>query len=150
MPTELTAWYVDASVLLRALLGDSRAAKVWFEAAKARGNEFYGSVLLDLEVRRTVLNRCPLAPSSLDMSVVEEYLREINLVAITDTVMASAATLRVPLRAADAIHVATALDLGHGAVTLVTHDAQMAGGATTLGLPVTDPVTDDPGRAPVA
>ena len=149
MPTNATSWYLDTSVLLRILLGDSPVAKTWFEAARARGEEFFGSQLLDLEVRRTVLNMHLLSRSPLNMSIVDEYLREINLVAITDAIIASAAVLHVPLRAADAIHVATALDLGSGAVHLVTHDVQMASGAMTLGLSVVDPVTDDPGRAAV-
>ena len=39
--------------------------------------------------------------------------------------------------------------LGADWVTIVTHDAQMARAAASLGFKVLDPVTDDPGRAAV-
>ena len=54
------------------------------------------------------------------------------------------------LKSGDALHLATALRLGTDAVEIVTHDAQMARAARSLGFAVSDPITDDPGRPPVA
>lgn len=53
------------------------------------------------------------------------------------------------LGGADSVHVASAVRLGVDKVTIVTHDAQMARAAVSLGFDVLDPVTDDPGRPAV-
>jgi predicted nucleic acid-binding protein len=140
---------MDTSVLIRIMLGESPAAAVWFEQTRANNDDFYGSELLELETRRTVLNQAFRGGVASDMSVVDDYLAEFNLVRITPEILADAARLQVPLRAGDAIHIATMRTLADPSMRLVTHDAQMASSAAVLGLVALDPVTDDPNRPSV-
>jgi predicted nucleic acid-binding protein len=137
-------WYVDSSVLLRAVVEQSPAARAWFESASAAGDRFVASRLMEVEVRRVTKN------AGVDQDVVSEWVDEFMLMSVTDELLGEAMALDVPLGGADAIHVASALRLGPSVPTLVTHDRQMALGAKALGFDVHDPVTDDPGRDPVA
>ncbi|MCL2455695.1 MAG: type II toxin-antitoxin system VapC family toxin [Micrococcales bacterium] len=141
---ETRVWYVDSSVLLRAIVEQSPAARTWFENAAAAGDRFVASRLMELEVRRVTKN------AGVDQNIVSEWVDEFLLMSVTDELLSEAIALDVPLGVADSIHVASALRLGPTVVTLVTHDRQMATGATALGFDVHDPVTDDPGRGPVA
>ena len=143
-PGATSAWFVDSSVLLRAILGHSAAAKTWFETAVAGGDALLGSRMLEVETCRTVRNR------GLDLSVAVEYLDEFTLLSIDDPLLDEAVAIEPPCGGADSIHLAAALRLGRHAGTLVTHDAQMSRAGTALGFPVHDPVTDDPHRPPVA
>jgi len=137
-------WYVDSSVLLRAIVEQSPAARAWFEQASASGDRFVASRLMEVEVRRVTKN------AGVDQDVVSDWIDEFMLMSVTDELLAEAIALDPALGGADSIHVASALRLGPTAVTVVTHDRQMATGATALGFDVYDPVTDDPGRGPVA
>lgn len=100
--------------------------------------------MLELEVLRVVKN------AGLAVDVAKEYLDEFSLIAITDDLIDEAIAREPMLGSADSIHVASAIRLDPERVTLVTHDAQMARAALGLGFQVLDPVTDDPGRGPVA
>ena len=135
--------YVDSSVLLRAVVEGLPAAREWFDAAAAAGDRFVASRMLELEVRRVLKN------AGLDDAVATAYLDEFALVALTDDLIDEAIALDQRLGGADALHIATALRLGAGAVTVVTHDRQMAAAARELGFEVVDPVSDDPGRGAV-
>jgi predicted nucleic acid-binding protein len=137
-------WYVDSSVLVRAIVEQSPAARAWFEDASASGDRFVASRMMELEVRRVTRN------AGVDQDVVSEYVDEFLLMSVTDELVAEAIALEPPLGGADALHVASALRLGPGVLTVVTHDRQMARAATALGFAVLDPVTDDPNRGPVA
>ena len=140
---EARVWYVDSSVLLRAIVEQSPAARTWFDAASAAGDRFVASRLMEVEVRRVTKN------AGIDQDVVSDWIDEVMLMSVTDELLGEAVALDVPLGGADSIHVASALRLGPGVLTLVTHDRQMALGARALGFDVHDPVTDDPGRGPV-
>lgn len=134
-------WFVDSSVLLRAIADKSDAAREWFETAYAAGDRFVGSRMLELEVLRVVKN------AGLPTDVAGEYLDEFALIAVDDDLIDEAIALDPVLGGADSVHIASALRLGVDGVTIVTHDAQMARAAASLGFEVLDPVTDDPGRA---
>lgn len=136
-------WYVDSSVLLRAIVEQSPAARAWFEGASQRGDAFIASRLMELEVGRVTKN------ADIDQDIVAEYLDEFFLMSVNDELLAEAIALDERLGGADSIHVASALRLGATALTLVTHDRQMAVAARNLGFTVLDPVTDDPRRGPV-
>lgn len=136
-------WFVDSSVLLRAIAERSPAAREWFESAYAAGDRFVSSRMLELEVLRVVKN------AGLATDVAQEYLDEFVLIAVADDLLDEAIALEPVLGGADSVHIASALRLGVNSVTIVTHDAQMARAAISLGFEVLDPVTDDPGRAAV-
>ena len=136
-------WFVDSSVLLRAIADKSAAAREWFETAYAAGDRFVGSRMLDLEVLRVVKN------AGLATDVANEYLDEFALIAVGDDLIDEAIALELVLGGSDSLHVSAAPRLGVDRVTIVTHDAQMARAAVSLGFEVLDPVTDDPGRPAV-
>ncbi|MDR1186733.1 MAG: type II toxin-antitoxin system VapC family toxin [Bifidobacteriaceae bacterium] len=141
--TDAQRWYVDSSVLLRAIVDESRAAKDWLDRASARGDVFVASRLMEVEVRRVSMN------AGVDQGLVGQYLDQFVLLTVDDALLAEAIGLGQALGGADAIHVASALRVGAGAVTMVTHDKQMADAAAQLGFAVLDPVGDDPGHGPV-
>ena len=136
-------WFVDSSVLLRAIADKSAAAREWFETAYAAGDRFVGSRMLELEVLRVVKN------AGLATDVANEYLDEFALIAVGDDLIDEAIALELVLGGSDSLHVSAAPRLGVDRVTIVTHDAQMARAAVSLGFEVLDPVTDDPGRPAV-
>jgi predicted nucleic acid-binding protein len=136
-------WFVDSSVLLRAIADKSAAAREWFETAYAAGDRFVGSRMLELEVLRVVKN------AGLATDVANEYLDEFAMIAVGDDLIDEAIALELVLGGSDSLHVSAAPRLGVDRVTIVTHDAQMARVAVSLGFEVLDPVTDDPGRPAV-
>lgn len=140
---EASTWYVDSSVLLRAMVDQSPAARAWFEARVDAGDRFIASRLMEVEVRRVTKN------AGVDQDIVSEYLDEFLFMTVNDELLAEAIELDERLGGADAIHVASAMRLGPAVLTLVTHDRQMATAAANLGFDILDPVTDDPGRGPV-
>jgi len=138
-----TDYYVDSSVILRALLGDSAAALQWFNSLSPNHDRLVCSRIGELEVRRVATNAGVVTRD------IDAYLNAIAFYALDDKLIDEALAIPQRLGAADALHLATASRLGKQ-LTIVTHDRQMAVAAKSLGFAVHDPVTDDPGRAPVA
>jgi len=135
-------YLVDSSVLLRAIIEGSPAARKWFEGMDA--GSMVASKLLEVECRRVLLNRAILAGGP-DVPVdPSPFLDRIALVDVSDSVLRQAGRVRAVVKSADAIHLATALELAPDPVTVATHDVQMSSAALALGLAVFDPVTDDP------
>jgi predicted nucleic acid-binding protein len=143
MASSERTWLVHSSVLLRVIADKSDSAREWFETAYAAGDRFVGSRMLELEVLRVVKN------AGFPTDVATEYLDEFALIAVGDDLIDEAIALDPVLGGADAVHIASALRLGTDMVTIVTHDAQMARAAASLGFEVVDPVSDDPGRPAV-
>lgn len=137
-------WYVDSSVILRALIEKSPAARIWFEEVVDAGDTLVASRLLEVEVRRVSLK------AKVDQDIVSEYLDEFDYLSVDDDLMDEAISLAPPLSGADAIHIASAERIGPDFVVLVTHDLEMAEAGRALGYTVFDPVIDDPNRGPVA
>ena len=142
-------WFVDTSVFLAIVTGQSRAARRWFNESQEAGDGFAAAMMLDVEVWRWVRRRRVrglAAPSSAEL---DDALARLHRVPLSDAIATTAIALDEPLRGADALHIASALTLGTRVVTLVTHDAEMALAATSLGFLGFDPVTDDPQGSPV-
>lgn len=127
-------WYVDTSVVLHAVLpwGDRRARQ-WFAAGRARGDEFFSSTLMSLELTRA------LRREGLDPGLGRPAVSRLNLVKLDDEVLRDAAAIEPHVRSLDAIHLATCALLGD-AVQLATHDARMSAVAVELGLEAVDPL----------
>lgn len=139
------AWFVDSSVILRAVVNGSSAAKTWFVHAVRDGDSFFGSRMLELEVRRVVRN------GGGDQSDADYYLEAFQFLSVTDDLIDTAIALPQPLGGADSLHVATAMRLRPLPLTFVTHDAQQARAIQAAGMfPVLDPVTDDENHSPVS
>jgi predicted nucleic acid-binding protein len=131
--------YLDTSVVLRPLLGQTKALD-WRNWESA-----YSSEILGLEVRR-VIDRLRLESALDDPGVAEAHQelarieRFIGRVPLTRTVLRRAA-LPMPtiVKMLDAIHLTSALMLQEskgGALIFATHDLQQATAARALGFEV--------------
>ena len=148
-------WYLDTSVLLRALLGDSPSALAWLNDAFSAGDEFYASYLMETETLRTLRNMHLRDGVEADWTLARMWLDRVHRVEITRAILDDAVLLPAIIRTADAIHLATANALG--SLPVLTHDAQMAAAVRALAAQTGrqpqvafDPVDDDPGAGPVA
>ena len=92
------------------------------------------SVISEVEVMRAV------ARADGDMGLAAEVLRSVDLVRVSDAIIASAARLRpVELRTVDAIHLATALAIGADLAAFVSYDARLVAAARDHGLSILAP-----------
>jgi predicted nucleic acid-binding protein len=93
------------------------------------------SVLSAVEVQRAVARKSPGA-----VSAVSGFLEDLVLVALDRTIVSRAGGLApASLRTLDAIHLATALELGPELAALVTYDLRLADAARSMGLEVAAP-----------
>ena len=138
MPSSETAgiYYMDTSVILRIVLGHSGAATDWFDARLRVGDRLVTSRLAVLESVR-VLRR-----EGLDTGLGDDLFSRMALLSVDDALLGDAGEIGPHVKSLDAIHLASALRIGLGHVTVVTHDANMLRTAAELGLDVLDPVTD--------
>jgi uncharacterized protein len=125
------ATYLDRSALVKLALREPGS-----EALPLHVGPLISSALVRIEVARALL---PLGPRALGRG--QEVLARVDLVRPNDRIVNTARTLLpADLRSLDAIHLATALQLGDDLGTIVTYDERMAAGARDLGLPVIEPV----------
>jgi predicted nucleic acid-binding protein len=127
------ATYLDSSALVKLAVLEPESQTL---LRYVRGRRLLvSSALARTEVLRALL---PLGPQAIERG--REVLASIDLVRVTDRVL-EAAGMRPPLhlRSLDAIHLATAQQIGVDLARIVTYDARMAAGAKALGLSVTSP-----------
>ncbi|WP_446225257.1 type II toxin-antitoxin system VapC family toxin [Nocardia sp. IBHARD005] len=131
----MTAYYLDTSVAVRIILGQSPEAAEWFDnTASAGAGRVISSRLLRTEMTR-VLRREGLPV--LERDRVIDY---IDIIPIDHAVLNEAEAIISHIRTLDAIHLASALRSGLEDLTVVTHDKNMATVAGHLGFAVYDPV----------
>lgn len=126
------AWYLDTSAFLKLLIAEpeSAALRAWLH----HNERVCSSQLLRTEALR--------AASRLDLEhrSVEAALETVSLVLPANATFAAAGRLApVALRSLDALHLATALELGPDLEGLVTYDHRMADGARALSVEVASP-----------
>ena len=129
--------YLDASVVLRALLRDGPPLDTW-----GRWEAAYASELLGVEARRTV-DRLRLTGALDDAGVVAAMTalarieRGIQQVALSRAVLRRASLpMGTVVKTLDALHLATALLLREqlrAGLVFATHDQQQAAAAQALG-----------------
>jgi predicted nucleic acid-binding protein len=125
--------YVESSALVKLAVAEEESAAL--HGALREWPRRVSSRLAVVEVVRTVRRRDPAREP-----LVRNVLAGVALVAIGDRVLAAAARLEpVGVRSLDAIHLATALRLGHDLAAFVSYDARQLEAAEALGLPVTSP-----------
>ena len=131
-------FYLDSSVALRILLGDSPKAAAWLDDTTTHSDHFQvvSSRLLRTEVIRT-LRRVGVEPIKNDL-----ITRHIGLIPLTSAILVQAEASVPHIKTLDAIHLATALNCGLDGLTVCTHDRNMTEVATILGLNTFDPVSD--------
>lgn len=132
----MTAYYLDTSVALRALLGHSPSAAAWIDQVTADSrHQLVSSRILRTEITR-VLRR-----EQLPVGRRDELLDVLSLMPITDGVLAAAEAIEPHVKTLDAIHLGSVIATGLDA-TIVTHDAGMIAAAAAIGYPTFDPVSE--------
>jgi predicted nucleic acid-binding protein len=126
--------YLDTSAVVKLLVREAettalrRRLRSWPRRAS--------SALLRVELLRTV-RRAGLPRL---MEGARRQLASIDLIRLDDDLLERAAEIEPStMRSLDAIHLATALDLGSDLAAVVTYDARMSAAAQALGLPVVAP-----------
>lgn len=132
--------YSDASVGIRALLGDAPPLPQW-----GRGDTTYTSALFQVEARRT-LDRLRVTQAFGDDEVADAMFlllrmeRSLSIFEITNDVLERAARpMPTTVKTLDAIHLASALVLQDSLgveLTFATHDRQQGLAARALGFEV--------------
>jgi hypothetical protein len=130
----VTTAYVDASALAKLALREPESVAMtrWYVEA----DRVLASRIAVVETRRAVARRAlgTDAPSSIDRA-----LRSVEIIEFDEAIAERAAALGSPaLRTLDAIHVATALEIGP-IDAFVTYDDRLADAARLVGLPVVRP-----------
>ena len=125
--------YLDASAAVKLVVAEPESQPL-AQYLAAQGIRVSHRIL-EVELIRAVLRR---SPDSLEQAMA--LLRVLEFVEL-DAEIASLAGRLEPssLRSLDAIHLASALALGHEIDTFVTYDARQADAATALGLNVEAP-----------
>ena len=127
------ATYLDSSALVKLAVREPESDAL--RTSIRRRRPLVSSALARTEVSRALL---PLGPEAVRRG--QEVLSHIDLVRINDRVLSAAgAMLPEELRSLDAIHLATAAQLGTDLSRIVTYDERMADAARTLGWTVSSP-----------
>ncbi|MFD3706500.1 type II toxin-antitoxin system VapC family toxin [Nocardia sp. NPDC058658] len=129
------AYYLDSSIAVRILLGQSPEAARWFDTATGDLDvSVVSSRLLRTELTRVLRRE---GKPVLDR---DHILDRIGIIPLDHAVLNEAEAIISHVKSLDAIHLASALRSGLDDVTIVTHDKNMISVAEQLGFPVHDPV----------
>jgi predicted nucleic acid-binding protein len=127
------ATYLDSSALVKLAVREPESAAL--RRCLRRRRPLITSALARAEVTRALL---PLGREAVRRG--HDVLARVNQVRINDRVLdAAGAILPVELSSLDAIHLATAQQLGADLARVVTYDEPMTAAAKQLGLPVARP-----------
>lgn len=127
------ATYVDSSAIVKLAVREPESAAL--RRYLARRQPLVTSALARAEVGRALL---PFGADFVGRGI--EVLQRFDVARISDGVLRAAGTmLPVELRSLDAIHLATALQLGPDLARVCTYDDRMAAAAVGLGLKVVAP-----------
>lgn len=122
--------YLDTSAAVKALV-DEEGSDVVLRAF-ADGVEFVSSQLLAVELHAVADRR------AVDHDAVQDLLERVAKISLGDATMIRAIELRTGLRALDALHLATALEIGDTVSGILTFDREFAAAAARHGLPAAD------------
>jgi predicted nucleic acid-binding protein len=128
-------YYFDSSALVKMFTSESHSAEFqnFFIAQSKAQFELFSSALSKVEIFRS------LQRQKKDVSLVDEFLRSLSLLRLSDSVLSLAQIVAPGLRSLDAIHLATALQLRPLDLTFVTYDKPLAMAAKEAGLPFISP-----------
>ena len=126
--------YLDSSAIVKLAVEEPESAAL--RKYLRRRRPLVSSTLARTEVARALL---PLGAAAVRRG--QDVLARVELVRINDRVLAAAGTLLpFELRTLDAIHLATAQQLGSDIARVVTYDQRMAEVAEVLGWSVASPI----------
>ncbi len=124
--------YLDASACVKLVLAESESRAV--EAALEGVERLVASEILEVEVVRATQR------GGGDVAAARDLLGGVRLLPLSDEIRGRASELTpLSIRSLDAIHIATALDLGERLSGLFTYDERMAAAAREAGLEVRAP-----------
>jgi predicted nucleic acid-binding protein len=127
------ATYLDSSAIVKLAVAEPESAAL--RRYLRRRRPLVSSALARAEVARALL---PLGEPAVRRG--QEVLARLELVRVSDRILAAAGALHpVELRTLDAIHVATAQQLGSDLARLVTYDERMHAAAQAAGCSVAAP-----------
>jgi hypothetical protein len=130
----VSAAYADASALVKLIVQEPESDALRRYLASA--GTVASSLMATVEVPRAVNRGAPGAGA-----VMAEVLEALVIVNLDARIAARAAALEpVTLRTLDAIHLATALELGDELTAFVSYDDRLSAAARALGLPVVTPI----------
>lgn len=127
------AVYLDSSAIVKLVVREPESAVLRRYVRRRR--PLISSALARTEVTRALL---PLDTEAVERG--QDVLARIDLARVSDRVLRAAGTLLPPeLQSLDAIHLATALQLGDDLARIVTYDDRISAAAESLGLRVSAP-----------
>jgi predicted nucleic acid-binding protein len=125
--------YVDSSAIVKLAVTEPESKALRRDLS--RRQTLVTSALARTEVARALL---PLGPEAVLRG--DEVLRRLQLLRVNDRVLAQAGRMEsAELRSLDAIHLATAKQIGPRLKRVVTYDARMVDAARALGWKVFSP-----------
>jgi predicted nucleic acid-binding protein len=127
--------YLDTSAFVKLVRAERETPALEGFLRSRPGVRLVSSALLVVETRRAVLRHAPDQLARTDL-----LLTRVDQVGVNRPVLEAASRLPDPaLRSLDAIHLATALQLGRDLDALVTYDGRLAAAAERQRLPVIMP-----------
>ncbi|HEY4409310.1 MAG TPA: type II toxin-antitoxin system VapC family toxin [Acidimicrobiia bacterium] len=127
------ATYLDSSAIVKLAVAEPESGAL--RRYLRRRKPYVASALARAEVARALL---PFGPAAVRRG--DDVLTRIDLVRVSDSVLrAAGGLLPEEIRTLDAIHLATAQQLGEDLARVVTYDARMRAVAEDLGLDVAAP-----------
>jgi uncharacterized protein len=127
------ATYVDSSAIVKLVVREPESAAL--RRYLRRRRPLVSSALARTEVTRALL---PLGPDAVVRG--QEVFTRFDLARVNDRVLTAAGSMLPPnIRSLDAIHLATAHQLGDDLARIVTYDERMSRAARTLGFAVATP-----------
>lgn len=127
--------YLDSSALVKLAITEAESVSLHNWLAERPNLILVSSSLIRAEVPRAIWRADPSA-------LPESYLviRRTTEIEVTDSVLSKAASVRPAiLRAADAIHLASALTLRSDLTAFVAYDKRLLAAAKEAGLPTASP-----------
>jgi predicted nucleic acid-binding protein len=133
MSAERQLTYIDSSAIVKLAVAEPESAAL--RRYLSRRRPLVSSALARTEVARALM---PSGPEAVARG--ELVLRRIQLVRVNDRVLSEAGRMTpMELRSLDAIHLASARQLGSSVRQIVTYDERMADAAQADGWPVSSP-----------
>ena len=128
-------YYFDSSALVKMFSSENHSVEFqnFFLTQIKAQSKLFSSALSKVEIFRS------LQRQEKDVSLVDEFLKSLSLLRLSDSVISLAQIVAPGLRSLDAIHLATALQLRPLDLTFVTYDKPLAKAAKDAGLPCISP-----------
>lgn len=133
MSAEQRLTYLDSSAIVKLVVAEPESKALRRYLSRRRP-------LVSSTLARTEVARALMPSGSEAVSRGQEVLRRIQLLRLNDRVLTEAGRMKpADLRSLDAIHLASAQQLGPAVKQIVSYDERMADAATTAGWSVASP-----------